>query len=71
MENKHNQFALLAIVISVVGFFIGLFGLIPLAGIILAVIALNQGVTGTDKTLSIISIILGALGLVYVFMVVL
>ena len=68
---KHNQFAILAIVVSVIGFFISLVGIIPIAGIVLAVIALNQGVTGTDKTLSIVSIVLGAIGVLYTFTMVL
>jgi len=64
-----NIFALLSIVLGAVGMFLGLFGLIPLAAIILGVIALNQKVEGIDKTLSIIGIILGAVGVLYVFMV--
>jgi hypothetical protein len=68
---KHNQFAILAIVVSVIGFFISLFSIVPIAGIVLAVIALNQGVTGTDKTLSIVSIVLGAIGVLYTFTMVL
>lgn len=69
-EKQHNLFAMLAIVISVVGFFVSFWGIIPLAGIILAIIALNQGVTGVDKTLSIISLVLGAIGILYTFMVI-
>ena len=67
MEQKNNSLAVGSLVISIIGLFINLFGIVPIVGILFAISAImhinDKG--GKGKELAIAGLIVGILGLVW------
>lgn len=70
MENNKqetNIFAILALVLAIISLFMSLYNIIPIAAIVLGVIALTQNVTGKERTWTIVAIVVAAIDFIINF----
>ena len=63
---KSNGLSIAGFVVSLVGMFISLFGVVPLVGLVLSAVGRSKAVTDGDKTgMATAGVVLGIIGIVW------